>query len=186
MITRGKGEDAILMLHGRGGDAEDIISISEHFNAKCYAFTANGNEWYPKSFLEMRLNNEPFLSMSLKKVDEVINELKKHHNKVCILGFSQGACIALEYGAKHEVDCVIAFSGGFIGSVNELPKSTNKHTKKVFISCSSNDPFIPLGRAKLTAEIFKQNGSDVITNFYEGASHTITKEDIELAKKILE
>jgi predicted esterase len=186
MIVRGKGEKAILMLHGRGGDAEDIIGICEHFDATCYAFTANGNAWYPNSFLEPRMNNEPFLSMSLKKVHEVMTEIKKKHDEVFILGFSQGACLALDYGCVHEVSGVIAFSGGFIGSDNELPNTTNKNTKRVFIACSSSDPFIPLERAKRSADIFAKNGAVVVTNFYRGNSHTITKEDIERSKKILE
>lgn len=185
MITRGEGERAILMLHGRGADAEDIIGISRFFNAKSYAFTADNNEWYPFSFLNTRESNEPHILNNLAKVHKVISSLKKEHGEVFLLGFSQGACLALEYGALYDdVSGIIAFSGGFIGEVGELPKSFK--VKKVVICSSRNDPFIPLSRAELSAMICKNSGAVVQTNFYDGTSHTITKEDIALAKSLFD
>jgi phospholipase/carboxylesterase len=183
MIRKGFGNKAILMLHGRGSNAEDIISLSKHFNATSFAFTAINNEWYPSLFLDKKEKNEPYISDLIKLINRLINKIKKDYKKIYILGFSQGACLALEYGALHEVDGVIAFSGGFIGNDNELPKKTK--TKNVVICCSSNDPFIPLKRAKKSAEIYKKNNANVLTNFYEANTHTITKEDIEIAKKII-
>lgn len=182
MIIKGQGKKGILMLHGRGADAEDIISLSKYFNATSYAFTANNNQWYPYPFLENKEKNQPHIKNSLDLIHKHIEELKKNHDEIYLLGFSQGACLALEYGALHEINGIIAFSGGFIGNENELPSSVK--TKNLAICCSSNDPFIPLDRAKLSAEIYKKNNAKVLTNFYLGNSHTITKEDIELAKKI--
>lgn len=181
MIKKRKGKKAILMLHGRGADAENILGISEFFEATSYAFTAERNEWYPYPFMQPRKENEPKLSESLKRVEEAIQEIRKEHEEIYILGFSQGACLALEYGAKHELQGIIAYSGGFIGTDSELQKETK--TKKILICCSSNDPFIPLKRAKQTAETYKENKAHVTTNFYEGNTHTITRKDIELAKE---
>jgi phospholipase/carboxylesterase len=183
MIKRGNGRKAILMLHGRGGSAEDIISLSKYFNATSYAFTAEKKEWYPFSFLEKKEKNEPYIKNSLDLIHKKIIEIKKEHDQVYVLGFSQGACLALEYGVLHKINGIIAFSGGFIGNDNELPSKTK--TKNVVICCSSNDPFIPLERAKLSEEIYKKNNANVLTNFYEGNTHRITKEDIEIAKKII-
>ena len=185
MISRGSGRKAILMLHGRGADAEDIIGISRFFDAKCYAFTAEGNAWYPAPFMQPKKSNDPFISNNLDKINEVISNLKKEHDEVFLLGFSQGACLALEYGARFDdVSGVIAFSGGFIGSDDELPSSFL--TQKAVICCSFNDPFIPLKRAEASADICKRGGAVVKTNFYEGATHTITNKDIELAKTIFD
>ena len=184
MIKKGTGKTAILMLHGRGGDAEDIISLSNYFNATSYAFSAEKHEWYPFSFLVERNKNEPYLKNNLKIINQMISILKKEHNKVFLLGFSQGACLALDYGSKYEIDGIIAFSGAFIGDEEELPKKTK--TKNVLICCSSDDPFIPLERAKISAEIYKKNGANVITNFYDGNTHFISSKDIELAKKLIE
>jgi phospholipase/carboxylesterase len=183
MIKKGNGKKAILMLHGRGADAEDIIGLSKYFDATSYAFTANNNQWYPLPFLEKKEKNEPHIKNSLELIHIKINELRKKHDEIYILGFSQGACLALEYGALYEINGIIAFSGGFIGNDNELPQKTK--TKNLCVCCSSNDPFIPLERAKLSAKIYINNNANVLTNFYEASTHTITKEDIEIAKKII-
>lgn len=183
MIKRGNGKKAILMLHGRGADAEDIISLSHNFDATCYAFTAKNNQWYAFSFLEKKEKNELDIKNSLDLIHKHVERLRKNHDEIYILGFSQGACLALEYGALYEVNGIIAFSGGFIGNENELPSKTK--TKNLCVCCSSNDPFIPLERAKLSAKIYKKNNANVLTNFYEGNTHTITKEDIEVARKII-
>ena len=185
MISRGSGDIGILMLHGRGADADDIIGISRFFDAKCYALTANNNEWYPAPFMQPRKINEPHISNNLDKVRGVVRDLLKNHSKIYLLGFSQGACLALEYGARFDdISGVIAFSGGFIGLDEELPSSFL--TKKAVICCSFNDPFIPLKRAEASADICKRGGAVVKTNFYEGATHTITNKDIELAKTIFD
>lgn len=183
MIKKGSGDKAILMLHGRGGSAEDILSLSNYFEASCYAFTANNNVWYPYPFNQRKEFNEPHLSESLKKIDEAVSELKKKHEQVYLLGFSQGACLALEYAANKEVDGVIAFSGGLIGEDSEL--EVNNKKSNVFIGCSENDPFIPLERAKKTRDLFLEKNSQVLTFFYPGNSHTIRSEEMELAKKVL-
>lgn len=183
MIKKGSGKKAILMLHGRGADADDILSISDLFNATSYAMTAKNNEWYPKPFMKPRKENEPRLSESLKEIHEAIKEIQKEHKEIYILGFSQGACLALEYAAQNEMSGAVGFSGGFIGTEEELPQKTK--TKKIMIGCSKKDPFIPITRAQKTAEIYKENNADVKTIFYEGETHTITKDEIEIAKKQL-
>src|SRR5690606_15205677 len=114
------GKKAILMLHGRGGSAEDILTLAHNYDATCYAFTADNNVWYPMSFLVKKELNEPYLSHSLNLIDSVIKELRKNHEQVFLLGFSQGACLSLEYASKNFVDGVIAFSGGLIGENSEL------------------------------------------------------------------
>lgn len=180
MITKGNGKKAVLMLHGRGSNGEDMIKLSNHFNATCYALTAQNNEWYPAPFINPRIDNEPKFSESLSKIHEIVSQIKKDHAEVYILGFSQGACIALEYGALYDVSGVIAFSGGFLGKDKELPQKVE--AKKALICCSTNDPFIPLKRAKDTADIYSKYSALVITNFYEGNSHSISNTDLELAK----
>ena len=178
LIKKGSGDIGILMLHGRGSDAEDIISLHEYFNATCYAFTANNNQWYPLPFNMSKSSNEPFLADNINLVIETYKKLKKEHNKIFLLGFSQGACLALEIASKNEIDGVIAFSGGLIGSDSEI--SVLKKSK-VFIGCSHNDPFIPFTRAKKTVELFEGTNSNVITSFYEGNTHTITSEELSSA-----
>lgn len=114
---------------------------------------------------------------------DAVNKIKEKHKEVYLLGFSQGACLVLEYGSKYEVNGIIGFSGGFIGGDGELPRETK--TKNVLLCCSSNDPFIPLDRAKKTANIYQKNGAKIKTNFYDGSTHTITEKDIQLAKELI-
>ncbi len=182
MIKKGSGEKAILMLHGRGGDAENILTLAENFKASCYGFSAPGNRWYPFPFNQKKEVNEPYLSKSLGVLHEKILELKKSHEEIYLLGFSQGACLALEYASKNQVNGVIAFSGGLIGEDYELEVKTRND---VFIGCSENDPFIPLDRAVKSAELFKEKGGRVLTLFYPGDTHFITDEEIKLANKII-
>ena len=186
LITRNddSSQVAVLMLHGRGSSAEDIIGLSSAFkNSTCYAFTANDNQWYPKPFNMHKNENEPFLSESLNQVDEAYNTIKKKHSKVYLLGFSQGACLALEYVSKNVVDGVIAFSGGLIGADNELNVKTSD--TKVFVSCSKNDPFIPLARAQKTEELFETAGNNVTSFFYDGSTHMITNKEIDYAVNLM-
>ena len=183
MIKRGEGKKAILMLHGRGGNAEDIMSLSSNFDATTFAFTAENNQWYPLPFMRAKELNEPYLSNSLTKIKKAIEEIKKEYEEVFVLGFSQGACLALEIGSILELEGIIAFSGGLIGEDKELTSSFK--TKKVFVSCSFEDPFIPLERAKVSAKKYEEQGAKVTTNFYPGQSHHITPTDIKLAKNIL-
>jgi phospholipase/carboxylesterase len=183
LIKRGEGKKAILMLHGRGGDAHNILSISHNFKATCYALTAYENEWYPHPFMLSKKENEPKLSESIKRIKEALEYIKKSHDEVYVLGFSQGACLALELGALEELAGVVAFSGGFIGEERELTRKVK--TKRALICCSFEDPFIPLERAEISAKIYEDSGAEVLTNFYEGRSHHITIEDMNLAKDLI-
>ena len=180
LLESGDGDIAILMLHGRGSNAEDIISLSSFFhNVKSYAFTAKNNHWYPKPFNLPKSENEPNLSESLDIIKNIYLDLKKSHRKVFLLGFSQGACLVLEYASKKNIDGAIAFSGGLIGFDDEI--SVSSSSVNILISCSRNDPFIPLERAEKTVKMFKDKENTVDFYFYEGSTHTITKKEIELA-----
>ncbi len=182
LLKYGEGKNAILMLHGRGSDAEDIIGLASSFDAVSYAFTADGNQWYPQRFIVPKKDNEPFLSSNLKNVSQIITNLKQEYEKVFLLGFSQGACLALEYASKNDVDGVIAFSGGLIGNDEELAVEKKCN---VFISCSKNDPHIPFERAEKTVELFENTGGAVKKYFHEGSTHMITPKEIDMAKEMI-
>lgn len=184
MIKRGEGKNAVLLLHGRGGTGEQIMQLANNFDAACYAISAPGNAWYPRPFNIPKENNEPELSQSLKSVDEAVKELRKNHEKVYLVGFSQGACLACEYASENEVDGVVAFSGGLIGDEDELSCEAQNSTN-IIIGCSEKDPFIPLKRAKKTAQLFSQSGARVFTLFYPGESHHITPKEMEMAKMLI-
>lgn len=185
-----KAKKIVILLHGRGGSAEDILSLTfslPNKDVSYIALTADDNQWYPYPFTYNRQDLEPFLSNSLKKVDELVTyalQFQKPSN-IYLAGFSQGACLALQYisNSKHKLGGVFAFSGGLIGSDEEL--NVFSTSNNIFIGCSTNDPFIKLDRVNKTIDLFKGKGNFVKTHIYEGSSHHISIEEINELKEIL-
>ena len=186
-----KAKKIVILLHGRGGDAQDILNISNFIPNKDVSFiavTANNNQWYPYPFTNSISSNQPYLSKSLEVIDELINYASKFvsQDKIYVVGFSQGACLALHYIATNNVSIaqVIAFSGGLIGLEEEL-KITNKYNNNIFIGCSSNDPFINIDRVKITVDMFKKNDFNIKTLIYDANSHIISKDELNYLKQLL-
>jgi phospholipase/carboxylesterase len=193
MIKKGNiknPEKTVIMLHGRGGNAEDILQFAENLpKNNCYiAVTASNNQWYHNRFTLKTSQNEPHLSESLNKVQELITYAKKYvpTEKVYLLGFSQGACLALEFLARNPLNLggVFALSGGLIGDDSELQSKHISRTR-VFIGCSEFDPFIPLERIFKTKKILEDAGAEVTCITYPGNSHTISEKELDYIKKEL-
>jgi predicted esterase len=114
---------AVILLHGRGASAEDILGLSHEFDHPELAYSAPqaaGNTWYLCSFLAPIEQNEPWLSSALKKLEVIVAGISRagiDHERIVIAGFSQGACLASEFVASHaaKYGALIAFSGGLIG-----------------------------------------------------------------------
>src|ERR1700757_5213772 len=114
---------ALIMIHGRGASAEDILSLSENLNVENYLLAApeaTGNSWYPKSFLAPQKENEPWLSSALDLVRKTVYKITARgisEKNIYFLGFSQGACLTLEYVARNarRYGGIVAFTGGLIG-----------------------------------------------------------------------
>lgn len=191
IITKGvaleEAEMVLVMLHGRGASANDIVELSTYFalhNAHIIAPEATNNSWYPFSFLVPVEQNEPWLSSSLdmlkKVLDDVLNA-GKQSNQIFILGFSQGACLTLEFAARNATQFggVVAFTGGLIGNTinNNLYKGDFNKTK-IFIGNSDKDPHVPLQRSKDSQQILQQLGADVSLKIYPNMPHTIIEDEI--------
>jgi phospholipase/carboxylesterase len=180
---------ALILLHGRGGSSEDMFGLSKRFSDKDFiveAPQAPQNAWYPQSFMVEEKLNEPQLSRSLEKIEKLIKNLEIPHDQIYLMGFSQGACLALEFAARHaeKYGGVVAFTGGLIGKTINLNKYRgNLEGTKVFIGTSEDDPYIPLTRAQESKEVLKGLGASVHLKVYPGASHTVTEEEIQWVKK---
>src|SRR5690348_4680105 len=106
IFTAGKdlseAKKVLIMIHGRGAFAEDMLSLAGYFNVKDYALIApqaTGNSWYPYSFLASSKQNKPWLSSALNMLNEIIGDINKQgiaSDNISFLGFSQGACLMLE------------------------------------------------------------------------------------------
>ncbi|MGV3510176.1 MAG: alpha/beta hydrolase [Sphingobacteriaceae bacterium] len=189
-----EAKKAIIMLHGRGANAEDIMSLAAQLNlsdAAIFAPQATNNSWYPYSFLAPLEDNQPALDSALELIDNTVEKILAAgvpKNKLYFLGFSQGACLALEYTARHAADYggVIAFTGGLIGEQLNPDKYSGDfiHTP-VFITTGNPDPHVPLTRVHESVEILEKLNAEVSLRVYNGRPHIIQFQEIDLANKLV-
>jgi len=198
IITAGKplkdANKALIMIHGRGGSAEDILSLSAYLNVKEYTLIApqaTNNTWYPFSFLMPPAQNEPWLSSALEVLDEVVSDINNEGitpENIYFLGFSQGACLMLEFITRNakKYGGVVAFTGGLIGD-KIYPENYNgdfNHTP-IFIGSSNPDPHVPVERVNATTQILKNMHADVTEKIYLNMGHTINNDEIEQANTLI-
>jgi phospholipase/carboxylesterase len=186
---------AIIMVHGRGATAESILTLENEINTEgmhLAAPQASGHTWYPYSFLMPTQKNEPGISSGLQAIEDLIIELEEAgiaRNQIVILGFSQGACLASEFVARHPARYggLIAFSGGLIGeSVDPGRYSGSLDGTPYFVGCSDNDAHIPEERVEQSVNVFHKLGAAITKKIYPGMGHTINRDEIDHAQKIID
>ena len=189
-----KADLAVVLLHGRGGSAEDILELGSAFhlpNVSYLAAQAEGHSWYPFSFLAPLESNEPYLSSALAKVESVVQSLEQAgfgRERIVVAGFSQGACLAMEFVASHPARYggLIAFTGGLIGPPGSLHTPVGELAGTPALLCSGDpDPHVPWLRVEESAAILGAMGAKVTTKRYPGRPHTITQEELELARNLI-
>ena len=185
---------ALIMIHGRGGSAEDILSLSNYLNVNDYALLApeaRDNSWYPYSFVAPISQNEPWLSSALSLVTEAFDEITAEGistENVYLLGFSQGACLTLEFAARNakKYGGVVAFTGGLIGDkIYTQNYNGDFANTPVFIGTSNPDPHVPVQRVRETTGILKSMDADVTEKIYNGMGHTISEDEIKMANELI-
>jgi len=190
----GEAKGAMILVHGRGADARDILGLAEYFGRPDLAYVAPeaaGHTWYPNRFLVPVEENEPYLSSALGVLDTLVDDIGRGGlgaERVFLLGFSQGACLSLEFAARNprRYGGVIALSGGLIGaSVKADNYSGSLAGTPVFLGCSDVDPHIPLARVKESSTIMAALGGAVTERIYPGMGHTVTGDEVEEVVKML-
>jgi phospholipase/carboxylesterase len=184
---------ALILLHGRGGTAQNILQLASEFcDERFYiaAPQAPNHTWYPYSFLEEERLNEPWLSSSIEAVKLLIDQIAQYIAKpqITLMGFSQGACLALEVASRYAAKYggVVAFTGGLIGkTLNKKKYSGNFEGTKVFIGNSDRDSHVPLVRSEQSKIIMEKIGADVTLKIYKGMGHTINEEEIAWVKTFI-
>ena len=197
VLTAGKKLEesgkALVMVHGRGSTATNILSISSYLKVDAYTLIApqaTNNTWYPYSFLEPPTHNEPWLSSAITLLGEIVNDLAKTTDKrnIYFLGFSQGACLALEFVARNaqKYGGCIAFTGGLIGDkiYTDNYKGDFQNTP-VFIGTSDPDPHVPAQRVHDTVKVLKSLNAMVTEKIYERMGHTINQDEFDHANELL-
>jgi len=191
----GAAKAALILVHGRGATAESMLPLAEAFGRSDIAFVApqaGGNSWYPYSFLAPLEANEPFLSSALTLLGGLVKELQAKDyppERIGLVGFSQGACLATEFVARNarRYGMVAGLSGGLIG-----PEGTRRgypgslDGTPVFLGCSDLDPHIPVARVHETAAVLGALGAEVDTRIYPGMGHTVNEDEIGAVKTLLD
>ena len=187
-------EQAIIMIHGRGASAANIVTRAEHLNLPRTAILApqaTNNSWYPYNFMAPVEDNQPALNSALKVIDEVIGEIIKNDialNRIFFLGFSQGACLTLEYTARNAAKYggIIAFTGGLIGETLNIANYMGDFSQTPFlITTGDPDPHVPLSRVEESIAVLKTMNAQVSSRVYRGKPHSISMEEIELANELI-
>lgn len=193
LVSNAQG--AMIVLHGRGGTNEQALALADHLDVPGFVFVAPqaaGNTWYPHRFIVPRQQNEPHLSSALAVVDGLVDDLVRGgltYDRIMLLGFSQGACLAAEYAARHprRYGGVMVLSGGLIGTDDELTGySGSLDDTPVFLGCSDVDFHIPVERVHASATQFSAMGAAVDERIYPGMGHTINQEEIDAVKAIMQ
>ncbi|MDB5148066.1 MAG: phospholipase [Mucilaginibacter sp.] len=193
-VSAEQAKKAIIMLHGRGASASGIISLKDHLELESFAIyapQATEHSWYPYSFMAPVENNQPALDSALEVIGELVDDLKQKgiaQENIYFLGFSQGACLTLEYTGRNagRYGGIIAFTGGLIGEqlIKENYKGDFNNTP-VLITTGHPDPHVPVSRVSDSVEILKELNADVTLKIYKGRQHTISGEELALANTIL-
>ena len=185
---------AAVFVHGRGASAASILGLAAEFDAPGVAFLAPqaaGSTWYPNSFLAPLEANQPWLDSALEMVGAVLGRLEAAgfaSSRVLLLGFSQGACLALEYAARNarRYGGVVGLSGGLIGP-DGTPRdyAGSLGGTPVFLGCSDVDPHIPEPRVRHSADVLARLGADVDMRLYPGMGHTVNQDELNRVQEML-
>jgi predicted esterase len=182
------------MIHGRGASAEDILTLSAEFRQPGFVYLAPqaaGHAWYPNSFLAPMASNEPGLSSGLAIIASLLAQLEEQRipaERTILLGFSQGACLTLEFTARNarRYGGVAGLSGGLIGpegTPRDYPGSLDG--TPVFLGCSDVDPHIPKARVIESADVLRRLGGDVTMQLYPGMGHTVNLSEIRYVQGMM-
>jgi predicted esterase len=185
---------AVIAIHGRGASAADIIGMARAIGLPDVAWLApdaSSHSWYPYSFLMPVEQNQPFLDSALSVVGGLLQHLEDSGiptERVVLLGFSQGACLASEFVARYprRYGGLVVFSGGLIGAEIDASRyGGSLDETPVFGGCSDIDPHIPLARFEITGQVLASLGAQVDFQAYPGMGHTINVEELTAARKLI-
>ena len=198
IITAGakldQAKKVLILIHGRGGTARDILNLANYFPVKDFALVApeaTNNTWYPYSFIASPKQNEPWLSSALEELLDLLEEIKNKgisSENIYFGGFSQGACLAAEFITRNadRFGGAFLFTGGLIGDqINKENYKGDFNGTPVFIGTGNPDPHFPVERVLKTQKIMESMNAQVNVQVYEGRPHTISQDEIQRANNLI-
>ena len=182
------------MVHGRNATADSILSLVPAIDTPGFAYLAPqaaGNTWYPNSFLAPIPTNEPGITSGLAAIDDLIETLRQSGipvEKTMLLGFSQGACLSVEYAARHarRYGGVACLSGGLIGP-DGTPRnySGSFDGTPIFMGCSDPDAHVPAQRVRESAAVLENMGAVLTMRLYPEMGHTVNEDEIASVRSMM-
>jgi phospholipase/carboxylesterase len=187
---------AAVLLHGRNGRPEQMLDLGRRLDLdgmRWLAPAAASGSWYPNRFTEPLSSNEPYLSQAIEQCDRAVDDAAEEGrlgpDRIALVGFSQGACLALEYALRHSGRCraLVVFTGGFIGPPGtRWSASTGRlDGTDVLITGSNLDEWVPEHRVRETAQVLTDLGADVVIRMYSRRPHVVSDEEVVEARAFL-
>lgn len=196
--ARGSAALAGVLLHGRGSTPEEMIALAARLALDDYRWVAPAaatGSWYPHRFMEPVDVNEPFLSRAIDDCDQAVDEASEQgripSDRIIVIGFSQGACLATEYVLRHPGRCgaLVLFTGGVIGppgrSWRLAPPAKSLAGLPILLTGSDVDEWVPAARLRETASVLTRLGADVRCRIYAGRAHIVCDEEIVEAREFI-
>ncbi|MFP4373090.1 MAG: alpha/beta hydrolase [Spirochaetaceae bacterium] len=184
-------DGAMILLHGKGADAENLVELSELLDCNRIAYLAPQAEnrvWFPRGVVDPISRNQPYVSASLKLIDGIVDALAEvgvPRERIVLMGFCQGACLALEYLLHRPARYggVYALSGALLGEDSRLSRRKGDlEGTPVFLGSSDIDFMVPRTRVRDSAEVMRRLNAEVSERLYPGMPHTINSEEVDLIR----
>ena len=185
---------AMIMVHGRGATAESILTLTPELDQDEFAYLAPqaaNHAWYPNSFMAPIPSNQPGIDSGLARLAELIEQIVAAgipQERIMLLGFSQGACLATEFAVRHagRYGGIVGLSGGLIGPPGTRWEFEGSLAKTaVFLGCSDVDFHIPKERVNETAVVMERMGANVTKRLYPGMGHTVNQDEITFVRQMM-
>lgn len=185
---------AMILLHGRGASAQDVMTIAAEVDHPGFAYLApqaGNNTWFPNPFTAPLESNEPYLSAALSMVSKLLQRVEETvpAERIILLGFSQGAGLAMTFAVRNarRYGGVVGLSGGLIGP-DGTPRDYpgNFDGTPAFIGCSDVDPYIRKDRVTEAAEVLRRMGAKVTMRLYPGMAHMVNEDELAAVRGLLD
>ena len=189
-----EADAAVVLVHGRGARADGMLQFAREFGREGLHYAApqaRRGTWYPNSFLAPVERNQPHLDSALAHVNRAVEGARSGGlpaERVLLVGFSQGACLASEFVARNpgRYAGLVLLSGGLIGAEGtEFDYEGDVDGMPFFLGVSDDDPHIPVSRAEETVAVFERLGADVRFDEYHGRGHGIFEEEVDYLRELV-
>lgn len=195
-LPRGKARSAGILLHGQDRTREEKVVLASSFQLegiRWLAPAADTGSWYPGRFFDPVAVNEPFLSQAIDRIDRVVDEAgeggRLGPSQIFLVGFSQGACLALEYALRRpgRSGALVVFTGSIFGAPGEVRSFPPDLLAglRVLVTGSDSDEWIPEASTRETARLLSELGAEVRLRVYKGRPHIVSPEELAEARDFI-